>query len=150
MCGSCEIGLVVILFLTRLDRTPPVPRSCLSDPEVLDNPSAICSEYVKAFDQLELMVLGRNSPNLTPVEVQEKTQATLNVTIAEEKMTREYKIIEQSVDIARGVAQAKAAKRLSKAKMARQASTIAAVKGQVKNPSQGGGIASGAHGRERR
>ncbi|GMH61826.1 hypothetical protein TrRE_jg5973, partial [Triparma retinervis] len=43
------------------------------------------------------------------------------------------KILEQSVDVARGVAKAKAAKRLSKAKMARQASTIAAVKGQPQN-----------------
>ncbi|GMI12091.1 hypothetical protein TrLO_g2635 [Triparma laevis f. longispina] len=132
LIGNGAVGLSIYSYIDH------VVFSCLSDPEVLDNPSAICSEYVKAFDQLELMVLGRNSPNLTPVQVQEKTQATLNVTIAEEKMTRENKIIEQSVDIARGVAQAKAAKRLSKAKMARQASTIAAVKGQVKNPSQGG------------
>ncbi|GMH75771.1 hypothetical protein TrST_g3078 [Triparma strigata] len=127
LIGNGAVGLSIYSYIDH------VVFSCLSDPEVLDNPSQICYEYVKAFDQLELMVLGRNSPNLTPAEVQKKTQATLNVTSAEEKMIRASKILEQSVDVARGVAKAKAAKRLSKAKMARQASTIAAVKGQPQN-----------------
>jgi len=114
MMGSGAVGLSIYSYVDH------VVFSCLSDPEVLDSPSTLCEEYVKAFDHLERMVLGKNFENRTEKEIHDKTVATLAVTRVEERSRRDSKRLEQSINVARGVAQAKAARRASKARAAKQ------------------------------
>jgi len=86
----------------------PLVGTC--DPEVLDSPSELCEEYVKAFSHLERMVLGKNYENTTDRAVEINTTATLQATRVEERNRRKSKVIEQGIDVAKGVAQYKAAK----------------------------------------
>ena len=114
LIGNGAVGLSIYSYVDH------VVFSCLSDPDVLDCPSTLCEEYVKAFDHLERMVLGKNFDNKTDKEIHDKTMATLAVTRVEERSRRDSKKLEQSTNIAKGVAQAKAARRASKARAAKQ------------------------------
>jgi hypothetical protein len=86
--------------------------SCLSDPEVLDSPSDLCEEYAKAFNHLERMVVGKNYENTTDRAVELNATATLKVTREEERSRRKSKILEESIDVGKGVEAHKQAKKL--------------------------------------
>ena len=85
--------------------------SCLANPEVLDNPTDLCQEYVKAFDHLERMVLGQNYENTCGNEVRERTSRTLEISNEEENRLRESKALAASVNTNACVSRAKAEKR---------------------------------------
>jgi hypothetical protein len=85
--------------------------SCLANPEVLDNPTDLCNEYVKAFNHLERMVLGQNYENKCSIEVRERTSRTLKVSYEEENSLRESKAMAASVNTNACVSRSKAEKK---------------------------------------
>ena len=85
------------------------------------------------------MVLGKNFENKTEKEIHDKTMATLAVTRVEERSRRDSKKLEQSVNVARGVAKAKATRRASKARAAKQLVSKQEEKQRASTDQQGGG-----------
>ena len=79
----------------------------LSDPEVVDNPSVLCEEFVKGFDQLELIVMGENIQNTTDSTVFERTEKTLETAKEREMQRRNSRAIILPEDIRRSIQEAK-------------------------------------------
>ena len=99
--GNGALGLSIFSFANHVVFTT------LSDPEVVDNPTVLCEEFVKGFDQLELMVMGQNYENTTDESVVEKTKATIDITKSREMQRRSSRAISLPEDIRRSIAEAR-------------------------------------------
>ena len=79
----------------------------LSDPDVVDNPSLLCEEFVRGFDKLELLVMGENFENTTDAKISQRTEKTLETAKEREIQRRNSRAVILPDDIRRSIQEAK-------------------------------------------
>ena len=100
--GNGALGLSIFSFAQHVVFTT------LSDPDVVDNPSVLCEEFIKGFDQLELIIMGENFGNdITDTSVVEKTEKTLETAKERELQRRNSRAVILPEDIRKSIQEAK-------------------------------------------